>query len=76
MGSIHEKSSVRPRAQVFELLVECGEQVKVTLSIICILIISLSVQGLRSRIESIDNDNPTLEDIKNLLTDMIEGQNE
>ena len=49
---------------------------KVTLSIICILIISVSVQGLRSPIESIDNDNPTLEDIKNLLTDMIEGQNE
>ncbi|HKJ13882.1 MAG TPA: hypothetical protein VJ988_03380 [Desulfobulbales bacterium] len=49
---------------------------KVTLSIICILIISESVQGLRSRIESIDNDNPTLEDIKNLITDMIEGQNE
>ena len=49
---------------------------KVTLSIICILIISLSVRGLRSLIESIDNDNPTLEDIKNLITDMIEGQNE
>jgi hypothetical protein len=38
--------------------------VKVTLSIICILIISVFVRGLRSLIESIDNDNPTLEDIK------------
>ena len=37
---------------------------KVTLSIICILIISVCVRGLRSLIESIDNDNPTLEDIK------------
>jgi hypothetical protein len=38
--------------------------VKVTLSIICILIISVSVRGLRSLIDSIDNDNPTPEDIK------------
>jgi len=38
--------------------------VKVTLSIISILIISVSIRGLRSLIEIINNDNPTLDDIK------------
>jgi hypothetical protein len=38
--------------------------VKVTLSIICILIISVSVRGLRSLVESIDDEKATYEDIK------------